>query len=774
MSNRTVIPNDPPSQVRPRRPTFQHRPLPYAGAVPREDSGSLVALVEIDWSAGTEYYSFTSVRSPSVEYLPYVTRISPIKRQVSLFGGAMSFGNVNVSLVNTSRQFSIKWATTPIRGLSLRVKMVDLNLGYSSALTLFEGKIVSYELSGGTLNLTARSSNFDELFASQVSQTIPMVVKDYFGRLPDGQAPSLVPLIFGRVGGAWSSATGGSIVAFMIEDSGIGQGFLYDYVYVVAARPIASAYGGGGPSATTAFRYGGVTLGSYSLSSAHTYNGVQFHCFAFSVDQRDTTRPDEPEITFNADGITETDSSIAAPILNPVRALEYLLDTYTSLDSGDFDSGLQTTATNTASTNLLAEDSHTYTSGVQASMGAAITDAQRTFREEIERFCESFAMSFYALRNGLLATFVMDFGAEPVADFSVDDETDILRNSLVIRNNPEVASVLQWNHSFRWSYAKRGDALPGQFFERQPDYVIPGEKAKIGGTDVRKSVNLWYTRRTSAALNVIRSHAEFYKSEAQIAEFDLPVRFYRWAELNRYIGITHWQGISASGGYAGAVGRIVGLDYIVQPSSMKIHVRTFIRAGGTIVRDDFTRADATDVGATYTQSKANVDAYKIVSNQLQFNNYGGCAFVSGCDTDQLASLRLIIGSGVPRLDCGPAVRASGTHTNFTGYVAIWAPFNAQIRLIKFVNEDLTNTATGTQLGSFTCLVNAFGTDEVLEIRATGTTIEVWNYSSVPENHGKLITVTDAAISTGQPGWAVHPRVAGVPTITADNFYARDF
>lgn len=744
----------------------------------REDSGQQVALVEIDWDAGTEYYSFTSVRSPSIDYLPYVTKVSPIKRQVSVYGGGLSLGTTTINLANTDRYFSQKLATASARGRKIRVKFVDLALGLSSAVVLFAGQITRWQLSAGELSLEARDTRFDELFYAKVSQTIPMVTKDLFPRMPDGQAPVLVPVIFGRIGFPWANSVSGALTAYLVDTSATSKGALYDYAYVICIRETAHA---NGIPVTTAFRYGGATSGTSTFAGAPlTYGSYSVYVVTFSVDQRDTTRPDEPEITVNADGITETDNSSAPPILNPVRALEHFIDNYTSLDLADFDTDLQTTAKAVAVLNVYTSDNGP--SIAQASLGAAIADSEMTFRDVIEQFCESFAMTFFMTREGKLATFVQPFLSDPSPSFTVDDETDILKGSFSVRSNDEVASVLQFNHSFRWSFARRGDFVPGQYFERQPDYRIPGEKARLGNQDSRQSISMRFTRRTTAALNAARAFAEYYRSDAQWIDFDLPIRFYRHVELNRYVGVTHWQGIAASGGYANVTARIIGVDIYVQPRSARIHLRAFRRASATIVFDDFARADSNSLGGNYTESENNATALTIAGNKCVLNSvafpstqYVGVAIrTETFGNNQLVSVRSLV-TDLDYPSFGIGVRLSGTYTSLNGYAYVREMHTRGSRLYKFVNANLETGAGVTQLASYgLTTANLDNDDTVFELRVEGTSLEVWLFSNTPDNSGKIMSASDSAHASGGIGILNYSDIYGSGTTSLKDFYARDF
>lgn len=774
MPNKRHAPLRNPYRVRPVRDPNRKRPLPYLGAVLREDSAEYIALVEIDWAAATEYYSFTSVRSPSYDYLPYVTKVSPIRRSVALIGGAMSIGQVRVTMVNSptggDRVFSKKLASASWRGIKLRVKMVNIAEGYSSALTLFEGRLTRYEISSGTITFEARNSVYEEIFNAKLSQTVPVINRFNFTGLPTGQAPVLAPLVFGRLFDPWASTpeNTGTCPAFLVDTSG------GSYVYVVGARPLSTQ-----SLTPTFYNYNASVAGTLSTAA---YNGNTYATVTFGSDKRDTTRPDEMEITAFLNGINEDDVAATVPILNPVRMLEYLLDTYTSLSSSDFDSTLQTTAKNTAASQGYADDF----SGWMSATGGVIFDINMSWREVIEKFCESCAMQFYMTRDGDLATFVDTDDADPTADFSVDDETDILADPpLRITSNDNVASVIQYNHAFRWTFGRRGDPLPGQYFERQPDYRIPGEKARIGGYDVRKSIALWYVRHAIPAAEVARVYADYFRSQSEWIEFNLPIRWFRWADLNRYVSITHWQGISAAGGYSSVTARIVGIEIDVQPRSAEIQLRCFKKPTFTAGSDTFTASDGNSIGSSWTESEDAATNLQILSNQMRMLLVAGAGATNAIalrtetfGDNHLARAKLAsnVGGASTATFGGLCVRGSGTRSSFTGYVAIVRTgVSGVIELRKFSAAALS---AGTLLQSATLIGDGarFADGDTLEIRADGTSIEVWNYSQVASRNGRILQATDSDITSGTPGFVFRSDGNGgvQATFDWDDFTARDF
>ncbi len=783
-------PLDEVHRARPKRFPARVRPLPYANGQPvqRFDTGEHIGLVEIDWDTGTEYYSFTGIRSPNAYYDDLITAISPIRRSVSVTGESLSAGTATVNLYNRSRTFSIKWATTSIRGRAIRIKFVSIPLGLASAITLFSGFITGYKLQNEEFIVTAADTYFDQLFNTAIplggnsTNTIPLVNTSIFPNLLDGQMPVMTPLIMGRFKPSTYTSNLGAVPAFLVDTSGGGG---YPFVYVIAARVISAT-----KTSNLPVHYGGsvavtgiYTAGSTSITSLDG-TARTFPTFVFQQEQRSATRLSEIEISGLVSGFTETDDSTTDPILNPVRALEYLLETYTSLTASNFDSTLETTANASAVSQGYADDYDRYASN-SVPLALFEADPARTWLNLVEDLCASFAMALYTTRYGKLAVFVPTSEADPVPDFTVTDETDIIKDSFIIQNNPDTATIILCPSSYRWTYGQRGDLSPGAQPQRNIQYIIPGEKARAGNFETVKSINLPFNGSAIATAEVARVFAEHYKSQAQIIDFDLPIYWFRWADLNRYIGITHWQGTSAVGGYANITARIIGIETTVQPTSAHIHLTCFKRASATTAFDDFIRADSVSLGTSWYQSTA---ALTIKSNRLVMVgtsiSYGHGMRTEAYGNNQLARalFSTSFNFGTDNSVHGIGVRVSGVASNMSGYFAVYEVYNNgtsyAIRLYKLVNTDLTLLNNVTLLATaYSSAVNAIGAlfGCGIEIRVDGTTIDIFAISDNAAFNGRLMSsVTDSDIASGAPGFVCWRLAHSSDSSTWDRFHCRDF
>lgn len=177
-------------------------------------------------------------------------------------------------------------------------------------------------------------------------------------------------------------------------------------------------------------------------------------------------------------------------------------------------------------------------------------------------------------------------------------------------------------------------------------------------------------------------------------------------------------------------------------------------AGGST--DNFDRADNNALGGSWTESENFADALRILTNQLRVSNRpvanqlnrGFAVFGSANPADQFAQIvfKAKVGAAV-EAEAGPCVRASaaGTHNSFTGYMLLYGGSTPRIRIVKYVAAPLDGGdgfAGTTILGTFTVTLVA---NDVLKLEVIGTAIKAF------VNGVERISVTDAAIATGEPG-----------------------
>jgi len=785
------------AKSRPKIASLRKSPLVYSGlstTTPRTDTGSHIALIEIDWLSGTEYYSFEGVRTPNLFYDDLTVSVSPIRRSVSVFGGQTSFGDFTVGLYNRSRKFSIKLATETPLMKNMRVKLVDISQGYSTAITLAEGQISSWKLSNMVLSVTAKTTAFQTIASTKLGSISPTVSQTLFPNTLASQANVLVPLLYGRIlYPDMGTVELGSCPAYLIDTSGSPHNF----VYIVAVGVIGTDAGISG-STTSAFQYGVACAGAgLPTFSTKTYNSTVFSTLEFDLEQRDASRLNEMEITAFLNGSPESGGS--TPILDPVRALEVFL-AYCGLTN--VDTALQTAAKAVSASQGYSDEY--LSANYPNALGAIISNAAATIQDIIETFSESFGMQLYMTRDGKLATFV-DTDAPLTGDVQLTDENDIIKDSFSIGSSDNIATSIIYNFQYRATPGYRGDLNPGAQYLEQGEYSVPGELELLGGDlpAITHTLNLEYCRSSAHAYKVARSVGEYFRSGCNILDFDIPIRYFGAIDLNKYVSVTHWQGISASGGYTNAAARITDIEITVQPTAAKIHLSCISKVPYTSFVDKFTRSDASSIGTSYTISESASNMLQVESNKVKMVATDGtegrvvafCIPQSAFGDQQIARMRLIAHSGGSDSDTQPVmgifVQGHGTYDAFRGYAAVRVGNGAgstTLQLKRYDSEDISSVSSGGTLLASVPAGAVIGTkmgNDILELRFIEETIngsafrlEVWVISQNPARNGLMISYRDNFDNnflSGTPGIIfANESLTTAATIYWDEFEARDF
>ena len=577
------------------------------------------------------------------------------------------------------------------------------------------------------------------------------------------------------------------------------------FLYAVGARPILGDFNSwlAQPGKITLVYRFGERVFSKKTTTATTFGNFTIPVIGFAVDQRAASeRGDTPEITFFATGVTDNNIAVDAasvdPIRNPIRAREDFLRYYSSLPESMLDQ------TSHDAAKILARQQHLADAGTAGvappALGAVIRDMNSTLLQVLQTFDKSFAMITYQTRTGQLGILVSPIGADPTPTVTVTDESDILRNTLVIDDFQDSATGFNVLYSFRWTHGQQGDPNPGSQYARRILYDIPGAKRDLkfpNNVGITKDLDLPYCRRTAAALNVIRAYSEYYRPKSQYLTFELPIAFFNQIDIGDYVGITHWQGTSTSGGFNAITARITGITVNPVPENPSITVAAFKRQAGVVVHDNFDRsATSNDLGSSWFESEEAANRLSIISVSAYegstFNQINGLqGFVSSganyafwnvtTENDQNASIETIHRDGSSNTTWGAGVRMSGLRTGFTGYVGL-AKYTTSgpaltLELRKYVNANVGGGSQGTLLGSYTLTVPTFTTNpwrsqgDVIEVRATGNRIELFFWSDIAANNiGRAIAVTDTAITSGNFGIFVDVAT----TIVMTNFYGRGY
>lgn len=185
-----------------------------------------VILVEIDWDSGTQGYAYERYRTPSLDYQDLLVSVSNVTRSCSPFG-TMNFPTASLEFSNANLEFSALWRSTPHRNKTVRIKVVPPSSGLSAAITVFSGTISKARIRNKIFSIEVSSINFEELFSSDMSHVLPVLNKGNFPNLADGQIPTNIPLLYGRLSSTSGeplsapTVTPATVPAYLIDNAGI-------------------------------------------------------------------------------------------------------------------------------------------------------------------------------------------------------------------------------------------------------------------------------------------------------------------------------------------------------------------------------------------------------------------------------------------------------------------------------------------------------------------------------------------------------------------------
>lgn len=543
-----------PTRTNPLRFNDRTFPLPFASRSLPLDFDKLarlfsqfVTLVEIDWPSGTQYYSFDGVRSPSLYYEDLLTSIGTISREAPPLGGAYVISDVQIELWNRAEKFSKLKATNAFYGKTVRIKFGDLQDGLANMATVFTGRINSWNIANGKLQVTARDISYDR-FRPLINTTMKVLDSTTFPNVAQGQEQLLVPVVYGNCGidpafapPSGSYNAGGPVPCYRIDPNVGGK-----WRYVVAQHVCKSV--------DYVFVYGLVVSAATYTVSTQTYGSVSMTVIDFNADPVVANQASTLEVTAAVQGITNDGTPSGTLLEDPATQLQHFLLNYANTSAGEIDSGLLAAA---------------QAAGAALSYKGAfcIMDRRMAFADVMALFSQSFLLSFFVTRESKFGMYLKTTAAPGSTFVQFTDSLDILQGTMNITSNPDtnVASTLQYNYLY--SFVKDN-------FGKQPTLSITGESTNLS-QDIRMNLNLTYVRDATTATNIANAYAKLVKENVQYAELEIIPDWFRQADLDTVVGITFWQG-TASGGWTQQTARVVALSIEPAPSALRLKIKAII------------------------------------------------------------------------------------------------------------------------------------------------------------------------------------------------------
>lgn len=561
---------------------------PVVEVVPAGDEYTLLSEFVLE-SGGSEvgriYKSYEGIRTPDADYEQGILSTGRIVRSIGPVSEPYSVGQLQVDYHNTNRQYSILKNGNRFRGRKQVFRFGLIADGLAAMRQLFVGAVDDWRISNGKASFSLKDSGIDR-FKKPLKEIVGSVSTVIFPDLPAGRPETLINVIYGDISTNGGNLTGAGPIPCSLIDADAGG----KWRYLVAGHVCKSV--------DTVYVYGIVVGSGYTVTTA-TYNNRLMQVIDFDADPRDTARPDELEVTVLAKGMTDNNSPGGDLITNPVEQLEHFLINYCGWGVADLDTDLFNNAIAAANDNILEGSAAPYVGCV------LITgDVERRVVDILNEMTRSWLCYIWMTTENKIGTFLLTLSqAEnpPSAEFFVSDGTSILRDSFVVYGNRDVYSAIDFRRVYNWTLGKYSVVTSGSVsvpvlrsFPIDSTYrTFPMSHSSrtfplayddetstalgFGDEDTpdapTKIVSMEYVADPDTAMSVAHVYSLLASESVQFCEFDLPAEYLlnTSADLNRYCGVTHWQGISASGGYNSVTFRIVRTEASISPKNKTLH-----------------------------------------------------------------------------------------------------------------------------------------------------------------------------------------------------------
>jgi hypothetical protein len=526
------------------------------------------------------YKSFEGLRTPEIDYEQGLLNAGRVVRSIGPGSEPYSVGAWECEEYNLDGQYSILKYSYRFRGRKRYLRFARIADGLAQARQLFVGSLEDWNIdSRGRVTFQHKDAGIDR-FKKTLRETIGSVNPITFPDLPSGQAETLINVIYGDMATNGGNMPGAGPIPCTLIDADAGG----KWRYLVAGHVCKQVH--------TVYKYGVVQSSGFTVTTA-IYTGITMQVIDFDADPRDADRPNEVEVTVLAKGITDDGTSGGTLIENLVeQAQHFILNYGGSWVSGDFDAALWTASVDAADANMLEGVSAPY-KGAWCITG----DINQRVLDILNEITKSHLHYIWMTTENKIGSFLLtlSIAANPGAPAFEVSEREIVRNSFNVYGNRDVWSSIDYQRIFNYTLEKfavtsNGSAsipvqrtFPIEHISRT--FPLPhtsrtfGLAYDAGGTATLelgdedtpdapgKVVPLKYVADEDTAISIATVNAMLASEHVQFCEFELPAEYLlnAAADLNRYVGVTHRQGISSTGGYSNAVFRIIKTEAEVMP-----------------------------------------------------------------------------------------------------------------------------------------------------------------------------------------------------------------
>ena len=506
------------------------------------------ALLSIEFADQTRHWSILGTSTEDTYFEPRLTSVNSSTRAVRPDGGVVRIGAVSVVMEDADGAIRLLSAQQPFRNRPALLKARNLETGAESVL--LRGYVRSRKLATGKVTLDLRDDTLDKLLEPIRLRVIPEI----FNLVPNRTDQALIPIVFGNVQSLVFSDQG-HIPAYLI-DPGVGSA---NFKYVAAQHILKSVI--------NVYHYGEVLNPDFYTVSHEAVptplGNIPMTFLNFNVEMRMRSRSGH-EVTYDAQGMTDTGLETGAVITNPARQVEAFLELQGVVDS----------LTEIDQVLLSAAATAYATAGITSA--GAVTGENETWASVLDKFGEGVNLQFWTTGGGLYGIRYEDASSPSGILPKHRDQEDIIRGTFLEQEDSEdSASTLEPNYGYDHARNK---------WDTSTEYKDATAETQLG-RDVRRKDNFWYIRDRRWAKAIAR--AKLFQTRPERMHYQYAILPDLSLELADGVELTHFSGPTNDAvGFVDKKFRIYGSRVSINKTTAR-QVLTVLDAPG-LTGDGFT------------------------------------------------------------------------------------------------------------------------------------------------------------------------------------------
>jgi hypothetical protein len=475
----------------------------------------------------TERYSLAGLSLSTAFYEPRIVAFGDLSREIPVVPDQVRLSDSSVTLANHDNHFSKLRADNSFKNAGWKYLLGDPAVGGGDFTAIFDGKIDNWAIEGDVCTFDFRGVGFPRL-QLPVCKRINVT---RFPWLPDGTPRACIPYVLGKVSSV-GLTDDGALPAYLI-DPAMGQA---KYRYIAAEGTLRSV--------DNVYKYGAIQTTGFAVSQ-QTLSGTVYTVIDFDADPRDSTRKNEREITYDADGIAKGGNSQT----NPVDQLETVL-----LRMGYVAGELNATS---FADNAITAASRGILTGLAAT-------ADETLEDVIRNLSESANLSVFEDKSGKVSVALPASTPTSTAGLTkVDWIAHIVKDSFVVAGQSDIATGA--------TYVYARNYVTGEW-DSSNNFRDLLQQGKIGEA-IEPEWELPYIRSDGPAGVVTTERLFYLREERQAVSVETDITLFKSIEIGDNILLTHIKGVASDGGgYVDQVMRVLGMELINDPLAPRLRL----------------------------------------------------------------------------------------------------------------------------------------------------------------------------------------------------------